>query len=86
MLTEVATSAASARDAVNQAFHSLDLVSVPRHVVAAGDYTQWSVVRDHDNLVLYVRSYDGWGTDEHDLEELGVDKPGDPTTLGLPTA
>lgn len=86
MLSEVATSAANARDAANQAFHSLDLVSVPRHVVAAGDYTQWSVVRDHDNLVLYVRSYDGWTTDAHDLKALGCDKPGRPATLALPAA
>lgn len=86
VLSEVTTSASDARAAVNQAFHSLDLVSVPRHVVAAGDYTQWSVVRDHDNLILYVRSYDGWTTDTHDLRALGVDKPGVPATLPLPTA
>jgi len=86
VLSEVATSAKDARDAVNQAFHSLDMVSVPRHVVAAGDYTQWSVVRDHDNLVFYVRSYDGWSTDAHDLLQLGVDKPGTPSSLPIPAA
>lgn len=59
-------------------------MSVPRHVVSAGDYTQWHVIRDHDNLVYYVRSYDGWGTDVHDMKALGVDKNGAPITLPLP--
>lgn len=86
VLSEVVTSAKDARDAVNQAFHSLDLVSVPRFVVAEGDYTQWSVARDHDNLVYYVRSYDSWQTDAHDLTALGVTSTGTPQTLPLPSA
>jgi choloylglycine hydrolase len=86
VLSEVVTSAKDAHDAVNQAFHSLDLVSVPRFVVAEGDYTQWSVARDHDNLVYYVRSYDGWQTDAHDLTALGVMSTGTPQTLPLPSA
>ena len=85
VLSEVVDSARDARDAVNQAFHSLDLVSVPRHLAASGDYTQWYVVRDHDNLVYYVRSYDGWTTDAHDLAALGVATPGGPSTLPLPS-
>ena len=47
-------------------------VHVPRQVAASGDYTQWYVVRDHDNLVYHVRSYDSWHTDSHDLASLGV--------------
>jgi choloylglycine hydrolase len=86
VLTEVATAAASHREAVNQAFHSLDLVSVPRFLAASGDYTQWSVARDHDNAVYYTRSYDGWQTDAHDLKALHVDEPGPPVTLPLPAA
>ncbi len=86
VLTEVATGAADHREAVNQAFHSLDLVSVPRHLAASGDYTQWYVVRDHDNLVLYVRSYDGWTTDAHDLAALKVTGTGAITALPLPKA
>lgn len=85
VLSEVFTDAATAREAVNQAFHSLDLVSVPRQLASSGDYTQWYVARDHDNLVYYVRSYDGWGTDVHDLAALGVATPGEPRTLPLPT-
>lgn len=86
VLSEVADSAKNARDAVNQAFHSLDLVSVPRHLAASGDYTQWYVARDHDNRLYYVRSYDGWTTDVHDLTALGVAATGTPTTLPLPAA
>lgn len=84
VMTEVVTTVPNTRAAVNEAFHSLDLVSVPRHLVAAGDYTQWSVVRDHDNGVYYVRSYDGWQTDMHDLAALGVAGSGQPSSLPLP--
>jgi choloylglycine hydrolase len=86
VLTQVASSAANPREAVNQAFHSLDLVSVPRHLAASGDYTQWYVVRDHDSRVYYVRSYDGWTTDVHDLRAMKVDAPGTPVSLPLPAA
>lgn len=84
MLTAVVDQAHDHRDAVNQAFHCLDIVSVPRFVAASGDYTQWSVARDHDNLVYYVRSYDSWQTDSHDLHALGVDAPGKRSTLTRP--
>jgi choloylglycine hydrolase len=87
MLTEVTTSASSPDAAVNQAFHCLDLVSVPRQVAASGDHTQWYVARDHDRLVYYVRTYDGWTTDAHDLNALGVSDPAaSPQTLPLPAA
>ena len=86
VLTEVVTSATDHRDAVNQAFHSLDLVSVPRFLAASGDYTQWSVARDHDNLVYYVRAYDAWTTDAHDLAALGVAAPGAQAAVPLPSA
>lgn len=84
VMSEVVTDPVDARAAVNEAFHSLGLISVPRQLVAAGDYTQWSVVRDHDNRVYYVRSYDGWQTDVHDLDALGVTGSGTPQTLALP--
>ncbi|MDQ1307803.1 MAG: hypothetical protein QG671_3637 [Actinomycetota bacterium] len=84
VLTEVTTEAKDARAAINQAFHSLDLVSVPRHLAASGDYTQWYVARDHDNAVYYVRSYDGWTTDTHDLKALGVAAQGTRSVLPIP--
>lgn len=86
VLSEVVKQAATPRDAINQAFHSLDLVSVPRHLAASGDYTQWYVARDHDNAVYYVRSYDGWTTDAHDLRALGVAATGERSWLPIPTA
>ena len=84
VLSQVADTQMAARDAVNQAFHSLDLVSVPRQLAASGDYTQWYVVRDHDNLVYYARSYDGWSTDAHDLTALGVTAAGTRRAFDLP--
>ena len=84
VLSQVMTSVTGSRDAVNEAFHCLDLVSVPRHLAASGDYTQWYVVREHDKLIYYVRSYDGWTTDAHDLIALSVSTPGAPSTLELP--
>lgn len=85
VMCQTVTSAATAREAVNQAFHCLDLVSVPRDLSSSGDYTQWYVARDHDNRVLYVRTYDSWTTDAHDLAALGVNSPGPRRTLALPT-
>jgi choloylglycine hydrolase len=85
VLTQVAETATDARDAVNQAFHSLDLVSVPRHLAASGDYTQWYVARDHDQPTYYVRTYDAWTTDAHRLDELGLDQPGEQRSVPLPT-
>lgn len=87
MLSAASTSPADSREAVNQAFHALDLVHVPRQVAASGDYTQWYTARDHDNLVYYVRSYDSWTTGIHDLRVLGVSDPGTPRRcLPLPAA
>ncbi|MBM3146378.1 MAG: linear amide C-N hydrolase [Actinobacteria bacterium] len=84
--TQATTSAKDARDAANQAFHCLDLVSVPRYINAEGDYTQWYVARDHDEPAYYVRSYDGWATHVHRLAELGIDTPGERSSLPLPAA
>ncbi|MEI8080843.1 MAG: linear amide C-N hydrolase [Actinomycetes bacterium] len=86
VLAQVAESAKDPRDAINQAFHSLDLVSVPRHLAASGDYTQWYVVRDHDDPTYYVRTYDAWTTDIHRLADLKVGQPGPQRSVPLPTA
>lgn len=87
MLAAVSAGASTPRAAVNQVFHALDLVHVPRQVAASGDYTQWQVARDHDTGTYYLRSYDSWETHVHDLHDLGVS---DPSTrrraLPLPTA
>jgi choloylglycine hydrolase len=87
VLAAVSRGAKDPRAAVNQAFHALDLVHVPREVAPSGDHTQWYVVRDHDRLVYYVRTYDGWQTDAHDLHALGIcDGSGTRQALPLPTA
>ncbi len=62
-------------------------MSLPRQVASSGDHTQWYVARDHDRLVYYVRSYDGWTTDAHDLATLGVSDPSSARwALPLPAA
>ena len=86
VITQATESAKNARDAVNQAFHALDLVSVPRFLAASGDYTQWYVARDHDDPTYYVRSYDGWTTEVHRLADLGLETPSAPRSLPLPAA
>lgn len=65
VLTQTCESAADAQAAVNQAFHVLSLCAVPRQLAASGDYTQWSVARDHDTPTYYVRTYDSWKTGVH---------------------
>lgn len=68
VLTQAVDGAMDALAAVNQAFHSLDLVSVPRRPRLRRLHTRsWYVVRDHDAPALYTRSYYGWTTDCHDL-------------------
>jgi len=56
-------------------------------VAASGDYTQWYVVRDRDNLVYHVRTYDSWDTDSHDLRSLAVsDRTSRRRSVPLPAA
>jgi choloylglycine hydrolase len=83
-LAHVPVPTADTRELVNQAFHSLDIVSVPRHLVAAGDHTRWWVVRDHDDPTYYARTYDSWTTHAHALAELDVARPGPRCSLPLP--
>jgi choloylglycine hydrolase len=86
VISQATESARDSRDAVNQAFHALDLVSVPRFLAASGDYTQWYVARDHDDPTYYVRSYDGWTTDAYRLCDLGLETPSAARSLPLPAA
>lgn len=85
VMVQTVTSMPDAQSAVNQAFHSLGLVSVPRDLAASGDYTQWSVARDHDAGIYYVRTYDSWATDVHRLAGLAVSQDGPRHTLPLPS-
>ncbi len=57
-------------DAVTQALHLLSSVDIPRGEIKEGDYTQWSVVRDHTNKALYVRSYDNQTVRKVELSKL----------------
>lgn len=57
-LAQVEVAADRVANAVEQAFRSLELVSVPPHVAPTGDATRWCVVRDHDEPTYHVRSLD----------------------------
>jgi choloylglycine hydrolase len=43
------------KGAVSNALHVLNAVQVANGEVAEGDYTEWSVIRDHSNKVYYFR-------------------------------
>ncbi len=45
----------SLQEAVSNTLHVLNAVQLANGEVAEGDYTQWSVVRDHQNKVYYFR-------------------------------
>ena len=83
-LAQVAVPAGDDHDLVNQAFHCLDLVSVPRYLVATGDHTSWWVVRDHDRATFYLRTYDSWTTAAYVLADLDLRRPGPRRTLSRP--
>lgn len=70
VLTQTCDASLDAGAAVNQAFHVLSLCSVPRQLAASGDYTQWSVARDHDTPTYYVRTYDSWETGVHVVADV----------------
>lgn len=69
VMAQTCDQATDARAAVNQALHVLSLCAVPRQLAASGDYTQWSVARDHDTPTYYVRTYESWDTRVHVVAE-----------------
>jgi choloylglycine hydrolase len=60
------------------AMHLIDRVDIPKGLVReyadggkpAGDYTQWTVFRDHANLIYFWRSYDDPGLKAVDLKTV----------------
>ena len=69
----------SAREGVNLALHILNAVDIPLGDVrekpgeiAHSDYTQWTVVKDLTNRVLYFRSYDNTTLRAIDLKQLNL--------------
>jgi choloylglycine hydrolase len=67
-----------ANGALVLAMHLIDRVDIPKGLVRdytnggkpAGDYTQWTVFRDHANTVYYWRSYDDPALKAIDLETV----------------
>lgn len=67
--------------AVNLAAHVLNAVDIPRGAIkgrergaVAEDYTQWVVVKDLTNRVLYMRSYGSMGFRKIDMNRLSFEK------------
>lgn len=74
--THNAAPAKDARGAVNLALHILNAVDIPQGTdrlsakTLVGDYTQWTVIKDLTNLVLYFRSYGDLSPKAIDLKKL----------------
>ncbi len=62
LLTQCITPANSSKENVNLAFHLLNSVDIAKGSIQTAnedsDYTQWSVVKDLQNITLYFRTYD----------------------------
>jgi choloylglycine hydrolase len=85
-LAQVDVAADEPASTVDQAFHSLELVSVPPDLAPTGDATRWCVVRDHDEPAYHVRSLDTGARADLDLGRLDLVTPGAERTLPLPAA
>jgi choloylglycine hydrolase len=83
MIVHSADKAKNAAEAVNLAEHILNAVDIPRGVIKTKgpvnkdlvDYTQWIVIKDLTNRVLYFRSYDNLTLRKVDMKKLSF-KPG----------
>jgi choloylglycine hydrolase len=53
--------------AVAHAGHLIDSAAPPFHINSSGDFTQWQVIRDHNSLKYYIRTYFGVGTQRVDV-------------------
>ena len=73
---EFAKPAENSEQGVNLANHLLNTVDIPlgvireKNAVADGDYTQWVVIKDLTNKMLYFRSYENLSLRAIDLKKL----------------
>jgi len=82
-LVHSADPARNADEAVNLAGHILNSVDIPRGLIKTKgpvntdliDYTQWVVIKDLTNRVLYFRSYEDLTLKKVDMKKLAL-KPG----------
>jgi choloylglycine hydrolase len=76
--TYLADKPKDATAALTLAQHLIDRVDIPKGLVRdysqgdkpMGDYTQWTVFRDHANKVYFWRSYDDTGLKSLDLKTV----------------
>ncbi len=87
-MLQFAKPASNAKEAVGLAVHLLNAVDIPLGDVRGSDndikyadYTQWIVIKDLTNRVLYFRSYDNSILRAIDLKKLNFDKSGKPAVI-----
>ena len=87
--TQNAAPVKDARGAVNLAVHILNAVDIPlgtdrlNDKSPAGDYTQWAVVKDLTNRVLYFRSYGDLSLKAIDLRKLDFSPGAAPVSISV---
>ena len=77
MMTRFAKPAKDAAEAMNLAWHILNVVDIPHGIMQSkvkgkvvSDYTQWAVVKDLKNKVLYYRTYENLNIRSFDLKKV----------------
>lgn len=87
--TQNAAPAKDARAAVNLALHILNAVDIPQGIdrlsatALVGDYTQWTVIKDLTNRVLYFRSYGDLSPKAIDLKKLDFSPGAAATSISI---
>ncbi len=86
-LLHAATPAKNSAEAVNLAEHILNAVDIPFGVIKAqptgSDYTQWCVIKDLTNRVLYYRSYRDMGLKRIDMKQLSLNPGAAPKVIRI---
>jgi choloylglycine hydrolase len=79
-----------AKSAVNLASHIINATDIPMGMVRektstgiAYDYTQWAVIRDQRNLVLYYRMYDDLGFKAYPLSKYDISEGAKPQSVSI---
>lgn len=91
MMVDSADPANNATEAVNLAEHILNAVDIPMGVIKAKhlenkdmiDYTQWIVIKDLTNKVLYFRSYQDLTLKKVDMKKLNFNRGGEMKTIRI---
>jgi len=91
MMVHSADPAGNAAEAVNLAEHILNAVDIPQGVIKTRgpankdmvDYTQWTVIKDLTNRVLYFRSYQDLALKKVDMKKLNFNRGAEIKTIRI---